>query len=328
MSSIPRLSKRHPLKLADNNDEMRDLLKWLWLSAVKPVLEHLGYLSPPSSSALPRIWWITNGIMSMAPFHAAGIYEDAGGQVETAMDFVVSSYISTARALNFARAKAKVQQQTAESKERALLITATDKDLDFETEIQGIQETIGKHYEPVMLKDASRKDVLYHLENSSIMHFACHGISIGFEPPKSPSDSYLLLKGTKEDLGNECNEKLTIDDLASVRNPSARLAYLSACSTAKVPTGKLIDEMIHIANAFQLAGYPHVVGTLWEAENESAGILSRSFYEFFLGDDDKVPGLQTRDVAVALNQAVRKLMRDPDWGEDFVAWVPFVHIGA
>src|SRR6201999_706011 len=103
---------------------------------------------------------------------------------------------------------------------------------------------------------------------------------------KSPSDSYLLLRGSVDDPDNPDNEKLTIDDLAKVRHPKAQLAYLSACSTAQNSAERLVDEMIHIANAFQLAGYPHVVGTLWEAESESAEMLAKSFYEILLVSPD------------------------------------------
>jgi len=42
------------------------------------------------------------------------------------------------------------------------------------------------------------------------------------------------------------------------------LAYLSACSTA-VTGPELADESVHIVSAFQLAGYQHVIGTLWPA---------------------------------------------------------------
>lgn len=46
--------------------------------------------------------------------------------------------------------------------------------------------------------------------------------------------------------------------------PNAQLAYLSACSTAEDKVMKFTVENIHIAAAFQLPGFPHVIGTLWE----------------------------------------------------------------
>ncbi|KAF3906616.1 hypothetical protein ABW20_dc0109031 [Dactylellina cionopaga] len=318
ISQLP--AKRHPSVLKENNQEMKDLLRWLWFSAVKPVLEDLSFLSehPLQNHALPRIWWITNGILGCAPLHAAGIYD--GIERENAMEYVVSSYTSTIKALKFTRAK--LQKQRAEPQASALLISATDENLDFGEEIQVIKGVISKYYKTVSMEDKSREEVLHQLECSSIIHFACHGFSIGFEPssnpPKSPSDSYLLLRSAD-------GEKLTVDDLVKVRHSRAQLAYLSACSTAEISAEQLVDETIHIANAFQLAGYPHVIGTLWEAEDESAMMISKAFYESLFGALDKP---WHNNVANALHQAVRTLMQDNWFKDDFLAWTPFIHIGA
>ncbi|KAK6514397.1 hypothetical protein TWF506_008792 [Arthrobotrys conoides] len=325
LSNIDQISNRHPAKLADNNDEMKGLLRWLWIFAVKPILKELGFLVSRSlqNPVLPRIWWITNGVMGSAPLHAAGIYDDA--EEENAMDFVVSSYISTVKALKFTRAKLQMQRTGAQGE--VLLITASDEELEFEEEIRAIENVVGKHYESISIKDKSREDVLHRLENSSIIHFACHGVSIDFEPssepPRSPSDSYLLLRSQKGDLGSE---KLTIDDLAKVRHPRAWLAYLSACSTAKISADRLVDETIHIANAFQLAGFPHVVGTLWEADNECAMMVSKTFYENLLGSASDGP--RHNNIGRALHQAIRRLMQDNWFKDDYLAWVPFIHVGA
>ncbi|KAF3232545.1 hypothetical protein TWF192_003095 [Orbilia oligospora] len=334
ITRISQISGRHPTKLGDNNDEMEDLLKWLWVSAVRPVLDHLGYLHPAPGSRkdynLPRIWWITCGALGLAPLHAAGIYGKLGA--ESAMDFVVSSYISTAQALDFARTKSRAQiEQPKNAQKEALLVSASDEYLSFEAEIQDIRDIIQNHCNPITLQDASRADVLQQLKSSKIAHFACHGVSVWFQGdpgvsvPTSPSDSYLLLKGSKDDIDGNSNEKITVADLVGIKNPKARLAYLSACSTAKISPDKLFDETINIANAFQLAGYPHVVGTIWEAEDESATMIAKSFYEKLWNQDS---GPQSFDVALALHRAVKELMNDPEWKDDFIAWAPFVHIGA
>ncbi|KAF3918158.1 hypothetical protein ABW20_dc0101999 [Dactylellina cionopaga] len=336
ISSINQLSNRHPQKLAKNNEQMKRLLGWLWLTAVKPVLEELGFLeqTPLQGSELPRIWWITNGIMGSAPLHAAGIYDGVHGEdfTKSAMDFVVSCYISTAKALRFARDRLQWSNDDAQGEPnvdahgKALLISAPEEDLDFEGEIGAIKEVIEKHHRTVSVSDGSRKKILHHIKHSSIVHFACHGVSVGFdpssEPPKSPSDSYLLLKGSLEIP----DEKLTVDDLAKVRHLRAWLAFLSACSTAKNSAESLTDEMIHIANAFQLAGYPHVVGTLWETDDECAKAVSKAFYENLLGGDGS--GNTRRSVAAALHEAIRELRRNREFKKDYIAWAPFVYIGA
>jgi CHAT domain-containing protein len=55
---------------------------------------------------------------------------------------------------------------------------------------------------------------------------------------------------------------LTVADVASLRLTDARLAFLSACSTYQGGL-TLADEAIHLGSAFQLAGYRHVIATLW-----------------------------------------------------------------
>ncbi|MFI9548885.1 CHAT domain-containing protein [Streptomyces sp. NPDC052016] len=67
-------------------------------------------------------------------------------------------------------------------------------------------------------------------------------------------------------------------DLARLRLPSARLAYLSACDTLRTSTD-LADEAVHIVSAFQMAGFPHVVGSLWHVVDAIGAEVARSVYE-------------------------------------------------
>ncbi|MFF2813773.1 CHAT domain-containing protein [Streptomyces sp. NPDC058000] len=57
-----------------------------------------------------------------------------------------------------------------------------------------------------------------------------------------------------------------------------QLAYLSACNTANRGAPQLLDEVIHLTNAFQLAGFPHVVGPLWPISDHLAVEIVESFY--------------------------------------------------
>jgi CHAT domain-containing protein len=57
----------------------------------------------------------------------------------------------------------------------------------------------------------------------------------------------------------------------------AELAFLSACATARTGA-RLPDEAIHLASAFQLAGYRHVISTLWPIADRPAVRVAEVFY--------------------------------------------------
>lgn len=73
-------------------------------------------------------------------------------------------------------------------------------------------------------------------------------------------------------------KKLTIEGLAAIDLPETQLASLSACSTAENKTMDLVDENLHIAAAFQLVGFPQVIGTLLEAQDWAARKTVSKFY--------------------------------------------------
>ena len=99
--------------------------------------------------------------------------------------------------------------------------------------------------------------VLNIMSGSDIVHFACHGCT----DPENPSNSHLLLQ--KRGPSGPVIDKLTVSDISN-KNTLGRtwIAYLSACSTAEVEATNLADECLHIASAFQVAGFAHVIGSL------------------------------------------------------------------
>jgi CHAT domain-containing protein len=108
------------------------------------------------------------------------------------------------------------------------------------------------------------------LSDASIAHLACHAIYV----PKDPSSSRLLL----QDGG------LSVSRIAQWNLRNGALAYLSACSTAFTGASVWDDETITLASAFQVAGFSHVVGTLWIAEDITSFAVAQSFYEFLQND--------------------------------------------
>lgn len=159
----------------------------------------------------------------------------------------------------------------------------------------------------------TKANVLARLPGCAIAHFACHGAT----NPADPSQSLLLLR-------DHASEPLTVASLAPVNLSRARLAYLSACQTATIiPTDKLVDEAIHLATAFQLAGFPSVVGTLWEITEPAAASVAAAFYT---GLRTGRGVLDTGRAAAALHHAVRA-RRDRHPARPFL-WAGYLHAGA
>lgn len=100
----------------------------------------------------------------------------------------------------------------------------------------------------------------------------------------------------------------------------AELAFLSACHTAR-GTSALADEAIHLAAAFQLAGFPHVVGTLWRLADDPAPDIAREFYQALTASAQGAGGS-----ARALHDAVQRLRQDPAHAAR-LNWACYVHVG-
>ena len=190
---------------------------------------------------------------------------------------------------------------------------------------------------------------------ANIVHLACHAVP----DARDISDSHLLLMPGDEGSSREARSasqdpspaassspssskrpepgKLTIRRIRARPAASAELVYLSACSAAENRAAVLADESLHIASAFQMAGFRHVVGTLWQAKDRCCREVAESFYRFLFaapvleqggGGGSGRRDFATRSLPVveALDKAVSELRdRNP---ERVLDWAPFIHIGA
>ena len=159
--------------------------------------------------------------------------------------------------------------------------------------------------------------VLENITGFDIAHFACHG-SVD---PEDPSNSHLLLQ--KSGPSGPEVDKLTVSQI-SKRNISGQtwIAYLSACSTAGIETKILADECLHLASGFRVAGFAHVIGSLWRADDDICVLLAKSFYRSLTKFDTK---RSNRAVAEALRNAVLEIRSE---SPDPELWAPFIHSGA
>lgn len=80
------------------------------------------------------------------------------------------------------------------------------------------------------------------------------------------------------------------------------LAYLSACGTGQAKDKWLTTESLHLIGGFQLAGFPHVIGTLWEVNDASCVDMARLTYERIQHD-----GLTDTAVCRGLHDAMRHM---------------------
>ncbi|KAK6544787.1 hypothetical protein TWF694_001470 [Orbilia ellipsospora] len=337
-----------PRNISGKHKEMRELLLWLWESTVKPILDHLGMSSAvPLGERKRRVHWIGIGILGMVPFHAAG--DHSPESTENAISRVISSYTPTLRTLSFAQdGLASKDRLNARLHRQVLVVSVPDAPgvhrlQAADAEADSVALMAAPHAAVTRLRGPDSNTVAQELPLANIAHFACHAML----DPVDVSDSHLVLMPEPEPALKKSSNfspsevvedassradipkpgKLTVRGISAKRAPAAELAFLSACSVAGNSAPHLTDEVIHIASAFQLAGFKHVVGTLWKSRDDCCSEVAYEFYrELFGSTYNQESGAEKLEVAEALDVAVCKLRENGP--EKVLAWAPFIHIGA
>ncbi|KAK1179710.1 CHAT domain-containing tetratricopeptide repeat protein [Streptomyces sp. NBS 14/10] len=301
----------HPTARAEAQQDILATLGWLWDTVAEPVLTHLGHTSDPApGEPWPRVWWCPVGVIASLPLHAAGHHAegpDAPIGRRTVLDCVVSSYTTTVRALGHARSL----QFDDTSDVATLIVPVSDAPgatrLGAGDEAAAITAVVSHAH---LLAEPTRDTVLQGLPNYQIVHFSCHG----YVDLDDLTNSHLLLT-------DYATRPLTVADIRDL-NLTAALAYLSACDTS-VTAPRLADESLHITGAFQLAGYRHVIGTLWPIDDRIASKVATDFYAYLT--DNGAAQVQTDMTAHALNYAVTRLRtRYPNTP---TLWAAYTHTG-
>lgn len=266
--------------------------------------------------------------MGLMPLHAAGSQWTKG--IENSASRAVSSYSPTLKALAYSRGRSRsATKQTNTARVKMLIVPMSSTpeqgwpDLNTGAEIAAISRRAEASATAIkVLEHPSPQDVLSEIKKHSTVHFACHG-----DPNiKDPSQTSLVL-WKSPDLAN----RLTVRSLFEEDLRHAQLAYLSACCTAQQYVMDLIDESIHLGSAFQLMGFPAVIATLWEADDEAAAAVAGEFYARFWREIRQ--GKSTSDCAARCLHLATKAAREQKKGrgdpsDDVIAWAPFIHIGA
>jgi CHAT domain-containing protein/tetratricopeptide (TPR) repeat protein len=303
-----------PETYSSRNKMMVALLTWLWDTIVQPVFRELDF-QKKTTEPLPYIRWIGVGPLAKAPLHVAGKYK-VKGTPYTSMDYAISSYAPSLRALLYATERGPKQYLNRRSDARVLVVRMPETEgaeflqhVEEEADtLKGMALSVSMH--TTELDVPTTTEVLKHLPLHNLVHFACHGII----DPEVPSNSHFLLS----------DGKLTVQQILKTYSAEPDVAFLSACSTAECGDARLVDESIHIASAFLVLGFKQIIGTLWEGSDKACMEISNRFYEKLLGEDEfKWDG--SWKAKLALHHAVKELQELQP--KHALLWAPFVVFG-
>jgi tetratricopeptide (TPR) repeat protein len=283
-----------------------DVLAWLWDVVAAPIMDALR----PNTR---RMWWCPTGPLTLLPLHAAGHYPrtataDTAATATCAVpEHVISSYTTTLSALLGPR-------QRGPRPPGALLAIGMPDTPAVPQPLPAVPAelaAVGLRFPPDRVRqlvgpEATRDAVLRGLRDHSWTHWSCHGAQNLADPA---SGAVFLWDGP-----------LTVLDIAGQRLDEAELAYLSACQTA-VGGAALVDEAIHLAAAFQLAGYRHVIATLWPIRDQHAPTVADTVYRTLTATGQ--PDADT--AAEALHTAIAQLRADHP--TDPTVWAAYTHNG-
>lgn len=212
------------------------------------------------------------GSLSRFPLHAAGYH--GKGSTQTVLDRVMSSYSSSIRTIIHGRSR-RIHESTPLAQGQVVLVAMQDtpqqQRLPSATnEIELLRHLCKSMALHPVEPERYKSDILSHLRNCEIFHFAGYSKTDNFDP----SQSYLLLRDWETD-------PLTVANILDlyIHDRPPFLVYLSACGTGEIRVKKLVDESIHLISVCQLTGFRHVIGTLWGVEDDICQDMARITYE-------------------------------------------------
>ncbi|MET7966428.1 CHAT domain-containing protein [Micromonospora sp. NPDC005305] len=285
-------------------EELHGILGWLWDAVAGPVLDLLA----PAGDPPPRIWWCPVGPLARLPLHAAGHHREPGGR-RTVLDRAVSSWTPTLTALAHAGADRPARPTAATA---AVVGVPTVRDLPALSQVRAEVEEVarlmpgstvlaGTEVAPDAVEDALREH--------PVAHFACHAEA-------DTRVASMLTGGLRLGGGRSLSPHM----VGAYHLERAELAFLSACGSAATHP-RLTDEPLHLAAAFQLAGFRGVIGTTWRTPDSAR--VAAAFYAGLTDGGTRPP--DTAAAARVLAETVRAV-RD-EFPATPTRWAGHLHVG-
>lgn len=257
---------------------------------IAPIEEAIGDIS--RLIIVPHLFW------HHLPFHA--LYDEERG--EYLIDRFKVGYAPSAEVLKYCRKKNDPDRRTA-----AIFANPTG-DLPFaEEEAQKVAACFGPDVKVFRGQNATLKN-LESLEDTDIIHLACHGVFRADEPVFS----HLLLADDNAGHG-----ACFLPDIFNLKLKTPTLVAISACESGlnRPSSG---DDLIGFARGFFYAGAPSVLATLWRVNDKSTACFMEEFYNGLIHDN------LTKSKALQL--AIQKIKSMEEYRHPFF-WAPFVLMG-
>ncbi len=170
-------------------------------------------------------------------------------------------------------------------------------------ETEARQVAAALHTKPLLGKEATKQIIPQRARESDLLYLATHGIASSDDPL---AGGFLLLSGSTVEQG-----KWTAGEVQKLQLHRAKIVVLSACQTG---LGKVHDAgVIGLARAFQIAGAPRVVMSLWSVNDAATNELMQSF----------MSNLRTDIPAESLRKAMIKTRGNRPHPSDWASFVLF-----
>jgi CHAT domain-containing protein len=168
-----------------------------------------------------------------------------------------------------------------------------------EKEAQGVAQIM--NVTPLIGKEATKERILSKVQDSSLLYFATHGVASSTNPL---SAGFLMFSADRLEQG-----WWTVKEVQEIRIRETQIAVLSACQTG---LGKVHDAgIIGLARAFQIAGVPRVLMSLWSVDDAATSELMQAFIKHLEND---IPAEALREAMLE----VRKQYPAPSQWASFV----------
>src|SRR5262249_55749858 len=156
------------------------------------------------------------------------------------------------------------------------------------------------YQDPLLLigENATKAQIATGLQSCDVLHFAGH-----FVPDDLDSGRSRMVLAGNHANSNPTVDSLSLDEIAGMKLPKARLAVLSSCQSG-IERYYARQGLIGLSRAFLMAGVPVVIASQWSVETDATSELMIKFHAF-----RKLKGVPSTD---ALRQAQLAMLDHPN----------------